>query len=160
MGRLYAPWRSTYLMSEQGEGCLFCRFAAESDDGANLILERGAFWFAVINKYPYTTGHVMVVCNRHVDRMSDFTADEGAELMRLVAKCERAIAKVYVPDGINVGANLGRSAGAGIAGHFHMHLVPRWHGDTNFMSSVGETRVVSEDLDDTYRKLRAALAAV
>jgi ATP adenylyltransferase len=160
MGRLYAPWRSTYLMGEAESGCLFCRFAAESSDRANLVLERGARWFVVINKFPYTTGHVMVVCNRHVDRMSEFDGEEGAELVRLTAKCERAIAKVYAPDGINVGANIGRSAGAGIAGHFHMHLVPRWQGDTNFMSSVGETRVVSEDLNDTYAKLLAALATV
>jgi len=160
MGRLYAPWRASYLMGEPVKGCLFCRFAAESADRENLILERGTHWFVVINRYPYTTGHVMVVCNRHVERMSDFDAGEGAELVSLMARCERAIAKAYAPDGVNVGANLGRSAGAGIAGHFHMHLVPRWHGDTNFMSSVGETRVVSEDLNDTYDKLLAALAAV
>lgn len=160
MGRLYAPWRSAYLMSEHGDGCLFCEFAAASGDRENLVLERGHGWFVVINRYPYTTGHVMVVCNRHVDRISDFDAGEGAELVRLLARCERAIAKAYAPDGVNVGANLGRSAGAGIAGHFHMHLVPRWQGDTNFMSSVGETRVVSEDLNDTYTRLLAALAAV
>jgi ATP adenylyltransferase len=160
MGRLYAPWRSVYLMSEQAGGCLFCRFAAEGDDRANFVLERGGRWYVVVNRYPYTTGHVMVVCNRHVERISDFDAEESGELVRLLAKCERAIAKAYAPDGVNVGANLGRSAGAGIAGHFHMHLVPRWQGDTNFMSAVGETRVVSEDLEETYRKLRAALAAV
>lgn len=160
MQRLYAPWRSAYLMSEAGPGCLFCGFVAAGDDRANLILERGARWFVVINRYPYTTGHVMVVCNRHVDRMAEFDAEEGAELVRLLARCERAIARAYAPDGINVGANLGRSAGAGIAGHFHMHLVPRWQGDTNFMSSVGDTRVVSEDLNDTYDKLAAALARV
>ena len=159
MGRLYAPWRSVYLMSEHGEGCLFCRFSAESADRANLILERGTGWFVIINRFPYTSGHVMVVCNRHVDRMSDFDPQEGAELMRLLARCERALTRAYAPDGVNVGANLGRSAGAGIEGHFHMHLVPRWQGDTNFMSSVGETRVVSEDLNETYDKLRAALAA-
>ncbi len=160
MDRLYAPWRSAYLMSEPEAGCLFCRFAAGSDDRANLILQRGARWFVIINRYPYTTGHVMVVCNRHVDRMSEFDAEEGEELVRLLSRCERALAQVYGPDGINVGANLGRSAGAGITGHFHMHLVPRWQGDTNFMSAVGETRVVSEDLNDTYHKLHAALAAL
>jgi len=159
MGRLYAPWRSAYLMSEPEKGCLLCRFVAGKDDRANLILQRGERWFVLINRYPYTTGHVMVVCNRHVDRVSEFDAEEGAELVRLLARCERAIVKVYAPDGINVGANLGRSAGAGITGHFHMHVVPRWQGDTNFMSSVGETRVVSEDLGDTYDKLFAALAA-
>jgi len=160
MGRLYAPWRSAYLMGEPEDGCLFCRFAAEPEDRANLVLERGERWFVVVNRYPYTTGHVMVVCNRHVERMSDFDERERAEMVRLMSRAERAVRAAYSPDGINLGANLGRSAGAGIAGHFHMHLVPRWQGDTNFMSSVGETRVVSEDLNDTYDRLRAALAAL
>jgi len=145
MGRLYAPWRSAYLMGEHEEGCLFCRLAAAGveEDRAHFILERGRYWFTVINRFPYTTGHVMVVCNRHLEKLGDFTPEEGAEMVRLLARCERAIARSYGPDGINVGANLGRSAGAGIVGHFHMHLVPRWQGDTNFMSAVGETRVVS-----------------
>jgi len=159
MGRLYAPWRSAYLMGEKTEGCLFCTLAAANatDDRANFILERGRAWFLVINRYPYTTGHVMVVSSRHVEKFADFTPDEGAEMVALLAKCERAITRAYGPDGINVGANLGRSAGAGIVGHFHMHLVPRWHGDTNFMSAVGETRVVSEDLHETYDRLARAL---
>jgi ATP adenylyltransferase len=146
-------------MGEQAAGCLFCALAAAraEDDRANFILERGREWFVVVNRYPYTTGHVMVVVNRHLEKMSDLTADEGGEMVRLLAKCERAIARAYGPDGVNVGANLGRSAGAGIIGHFHMHLVPRWHGDTNFMSAVGETRVVSEDLKDTYDRLDRAL---
>jgi len=162
MDRIYAPWRSAYLMGEPAKGCLFCGFAAAGPeaDAANLVLERGRNWFIVINRYPYTTGHVMVVTNRHVEKMSDLNAEEGAEMMTLMARCERAITNAYHPDGINVGANLGRSAGAGIVGHFHMHLVPRWHGDTNFMSTVGETRVVSEDLHDTYQRLRRALAEV
>ncbi len=160
MGRLYAPWRSAYLMSDKPDGCLFCEFARSTDDRANFILDRGEGWFIVINRFPYTTGHIMVVCDRHVERMSDFSAAEGAEMVRLLARCERAIARAYHPDGVNVGANLGQSAGAGIVGHFHMHLVPRWHGDTNFMSSVGETRVVSEDLNDTYERLHKALRDV
>ena len=158
MDRLYAPWRAAYFMNEPEPGCLFCRMLASQDDRAHYILARGERWFVVINRYPYTSGHVMVVCNRHVERVSDFAEAEGAEMTRLVARCERAIAQVYAPDGINIGANLGRSAGAGVVGHFHMHVVPRWQGDTNFMSSVGETRVVSEDLNDTYEKLRRALA--
>jgi ATP adenylyltransferase len=157
MERLYAPWRSAYLMGEPEPGCLFCTLVASQEDRAHFILERGRHWFVVINRYPYTTGHTMVVCNRHVERMSDFDAAEGAELVHLLARCERALAAAYRPDGVNVGANLGRSAGAGIVGHFHMHLVPRWQGDTNFMSTVGETRVVSESLDDTYERLLGAL---
>lgn len=161
MGRLYAPWRSEYLMADKTEGCLFCRLSEPTEEErAHLVLERGEGWFVVINRYPYTTGHVMVVCNRHVERMSDFSAAEGGEMVRLLARCERAIERAYGPDGVNVGANLGHSAGAGIAGHFHMHLVPRWQGDTNFMSSIGETRVVSEDLNDTYDRLLKALREV
>jgi ATP adenylyltransferase len=102
----------------------------------------------------------MVVCNRHVERVSDFDAEEGAELVRMLARCECALAAAYRPDGVNVGANLGRSAGAGIVGHFHMHVVPRWQGDTNFMSAIGETRVVSESLDDTYDRVRRALESL
>jgi ATP adenylyltransferase len=147
-------------MGEKKSACLFCELAAEGgDDAAHFILERGREWYVIINRYPYTTGHVMVVCNRHVENMGDLTSGEAVELMAMMAKCERAIHDAYHPDGINVGANLGRSAGAGIVGHFHMHLVPRWHGDTNFMSSVAEARVVSEDLADTYRRLLEVLGA-
>jgi ATP adenylyltransferase len=145
-------------MGEKKSACLFCDLATPSgEDAAHFILERGRDWYVIINRYPYTTGHVMVVCNRHVENVGDLSADEGAELMTMMGKCERAIRDAYHPDGINVGANLGQSAGAGIVGHFHMHLVPRWHGDTNFMSTVGETRVVSEDLNDTYRRLLETL---
>jgi ATP adenylyltransferase len=145
-------------MGEPTHGCLFCNFAADlSNDRANLVLERGRDWFVVINRYPYTTGHIMVVTRRHVEKVSDLEGGEGAEMVQLLARCESAITRAYGPDGINVGANLGRSAGAGIVGHFHMHMVPRWHGDTNFMSAVGETRVVSEDLNDTYDRLLRAL---
>jgi ATP adenylyltransferase len=145
-------------MGEPSHGCLFCNLAADdANDRANLVLERGRHWLVVINRYPYTTGHVMVVSRRHVEKIGDLTADEGAGMVQLLARCEGAIAQEYGPDGINVGANLGRSAGAGIVGHFHMHMVPRWHGDTNFMSAVGETRVVSEDLNDTYDRLARAL---
>ena len=146
-------------MGEPSHGCLFCSFAKAppADDRANLVLARGREWFVVINRYPYTTGHLMVVSRRHVEKVSDFSADEGAEMVELLSRCEGAITRAYHPDGINMGANLGRSAGAGIVGHFHMHMVPRWHGDTNFMSAVGETRVVSEDLNETFDRLSRAL---
>ena len=149
-------------MGEPAQGCLFCNMAAAgaAEDPANFVLERGREWFVVINRYPYTTGHLMVVSRRHVERVSDFQGEEGAEMVHLLARCEEAIKRAYGPDGINLGANLGRSAGAGIVGHFHMHMVPRWHGDTNFMSAVGETRVVSEDLHETYDRLLRALREV
>lgn len=160
MDRVYAPWRSEYLMSAAKSSCLFCDLADANEDRRNLVLERGERWYVMINRYPYTTGHLMIVARRHVERFSALTVEENAELMTLMARCEQAVEDAYGPDGINVGANLGRSAGAGIIGHLHVHVVPRWQGDTNFMSSVGETRVVSEDLMDTYDRIQGALAAL
>ena len=160
MNRLYAPWRATYLMKDDKSdtGCLFCGFSANtSNDEENLVLDRGEKWYIIINRYPYTTGHIMVVCNRHVESFSKLDVDEQRELTVLLARAERALLAAYKPDGINVGANLGQSAGAGIVGHLHVHLVPRWNGDTNFMSTIGETRVVSEDLGETYRRIHRSL---
>lgn len=154
MKRIYAPWRSIYLQREQKDGCLFCSILKNEEDQKNRVLYRGEYHYVIINAFPYSNGHVMVVCNRHVEHFSDLSRDESAELAGLVARCEKALLDAYKPGGINVGANLGRSAGAGIVGHLHIHLVPRWHGDTNFMTTVGETRVISEDLLDTYRKLK------
>lgn len=133
---------------------MFCTIPQETEDENNRILFRGNHCFVIINAYPYSNGHVMVVCNRHVEKFSELSPDESAELMALLSRCEQAIVEQYNPGGINVGANLGRSAGAGIEGHLHVHLVPRWHGDTNFMTTVGEMRVISEDLADTYKRLK------
>jgi ATP adenylyltransferase len=138
-----------------GDDCLFCTILGEGDDEANRIVHRAKHSYVVINAYPYSTGHVMVVCNRHIQHFSELSAEESVEVVGLVAKCEKALLDAYKPGGINVGANLGQSAGAGILGHLHIHLVPRWHGDTNFMTAVGETRVISEDLNDTYKQLKA-----
>jgi ATP adenylyltransferase len=153
--RIYAPWRSIYLQREQSGECLFCAIRKSDDDENNRVLQRGDFHFVIINAFPYSNGHVMVVCNRHVEHFSDLTQDESAELASLISRCERILLDAYKPGGINVGANLGRSAGAGIVGHLHVHLVPRWHGDTNFMTAVGDTRVISEDLGETFRKLKS-----
>jgi len=142
------------LNSERTGECLFCSLPKENDDESNRILHRGEHCFVVINVFPYSNGHVMVVCSRHVEHFSDLSEDEGAEVMALISQCEKALLDEYRPGGINLGVNLGRSAGAGILGHLHIHLVPRWHGDTNFMTAVAETRVISEDLTDTYRRLK------
>ncbi len=139
--------------SKSGE-CLFCKLPGDGDDEKNWILHRGRHCFVIVNIYPYSNGHIMVVCNRHVDHFADLSPDESAELMGLISLGEKAIFDSYQPGGINVGVNVGRSAGAGILGHLHVHLVPRWHGDTNFMTAVAETRVVSEDLADTYKRLK------
>jgi ATP adenylyltransferase len=146
------------LNSERTDECLFCTIPKERDGKKSWILCRRGHCFVVINTYPYTTGHVMVVCNRHVEHVSDLSGAEGAEIVAMVARCEQAIIQAYGPDGINIGANLGRSAGAGILGHLHIHVVPRWQGDTNFMTAVGETRVISEDLAVTYERLKPYFA--
>ncbi len=159
MKRIYAPWRSIYLQRKESQECLLCVIAAGGSDEENRVLHRGEYHYVIVNAFPYSSGHVMVVCNRHVEHFSDLSAEESAELVELVSRCERALLRAYSPGGINVGANLGRSAGAGIVGHLHVHLVPRWQGDTNFMTAVGETRVISEALEETYRKLKPGFEA-
>ncbi len=159
MDTLWAGWRSRYVRSadEQNEaGCLFCRLPGE-DDAAALILERGPLAFSVLNRFPYTTGHLMVSQYRHVADLADLTAAEVAEMWRLLARARRACGEAMHPDGFNLGANLGRVAGAGVPDHLHLHLVPRWSGDTSFVTTVGETRVMPEDLNVTWRLLREAL---
>lgn len=154
MDRLYAPWRSTYFTMERGGECLFCSLGRETDERLVGILHRGEHWYVVLNAFPYTNGHVMIVPNRHIASLGEITAEEGAELVVLLARCERAIDEAYSPDGINVGINRGASAGAGVVGHIHVHMLPRWTGDTNFMTALAGTRVVSEDLDASWRRLR------
>lgn len=153
MDRIYAPWRSTYFTMEKGEGCLFCTIQGEPDDETVGILKRGKNWFVLLNMFPYTNGHVMVVAVRHIERIGEVSAEEGTELVEMLTLCERAIDEAYHPDGLNIGVNRGSSAGAGVVGHLHFHLCPRWSGDTNFMTALSETRVVSEDLTATYRRL-------
>ena len=154
MNRLWAPWRSAYVTSSGASDtdCIFCR--TSEPDRASLILVRGTVSYVILNLYPYNNGHVMVVPNRHAPNLATLTADEQIELMRLTRHAEIALTEAYAPQGINVGINLGRAAGAGVLDHLHVHLVPRWSGDTNFMTAIGETRVLPEDLDATVKKLR------
>ena len=133
-------------------GCIFCDISGPDRD--ELILVRGRVSFVILNLYPYTNGHLMVVPNRHVANLASTTEDERAELMRLTRHAEIAVNEAYTPQGINIGINLGRPAGAGILDHLHIHLVPRWNGDTNFMTVIGEVRVLPEDLGTTAKKLR------
>lgn len=157
MDALWAAWRSAYVMApESEERCLFCRLPAEPDEAA-LIVARGRLAYTVLNRYPYTTGHVMVAPHRHIANPSEATPEERLEMWELLAAAEDAIAEVMRPDGFNLGANLGRVAGAGIPGHLHLHLVPRWQGDTNFLTAVGYTRVIPQVLEDTWQSLRNAL---
>jgi ATP adenylyltransferase len=134
------------------DDCIFCNLT-EPGRG-ELVLARGRVSFVVLNKFPYNNGHLMVVPNRHAPNLATLSADEQAELMRLTRHAEIALTEAYAPHGINVGINLGKSAGAGVLDHLHVHLVPRWHGDTNFMTAIGDTRVLPEDLQASALKLR------
>jgi ATP adenylyltransferase len=152
--RLWTPWRLEYVIStDELTGCVFCD-AQASPESASLVVHRGRFTFVILNLYPYNSGHLMVVPNRHIATLASASQDELRELMELTCVTEQVLTEVYRPQGINVGMNLGRSAGAGIVDHMHVHLVPRWNGDTNFMTVVGGTRVLPEDLCQGADRLR------
>ncbi len=158
MEKLFSPWRLRYVASARpDDGCVFCRASKNRKDRENLVLYRGRTHFVILNKYPYNNAHLMIVPYEHRATLRKVPGKSLEEMMLLVAKCEAALRSVYRPSGINLGMNLGRSAGAGIAGHYHMHLVPRWDGDTNFMTVVHGTRVIPEALSVTYRRLRSFL---
>jgi len=160
MDRLWSPWRYEYIASGGAEkskssGCVFCSIQADPDhDEANFVLHRASRSFVVLNIYPYISGHLLIVPNEHVGELDAAAKETTDELMDLTKRCQTALRAAYQPAGFNLGMNLGKSAGAGIVDHIHVHILPRWTGDTNFMSSIGETRVIPEDLATTYRKLR------
>ena len=158
MQRIFAAWRMKYVArASRTKGCLFCALRRPGDDARRWVLERNRNAFLVLNAFPYNSGHVMVAVNRHVGTMGGLTPAERADVWTMVARAEKAIGKVYRPEGMNLGINLGRCAGAGVVGHLHVHMVPRWYGDTNFMTVVGDTKVLPEDLEGTYARLRRAL---
>lgn len=153
MKRLWSPWRMKYIKSPKQKGCVFCKVLSCEDDAKNNVLYRGKDVFVILNAYPYTSGHLMVLPNIHVPALDDLTPEIRAGMMELVNKAIQVLTEVYQPQGFNVGINLGEAAGAGIEEHLHIHVVPRWHGDVNFMTAVGETRVLPEALEDTYRRV-------
>jgi ATP adenylyltransferase len=156
---LWSPWRYRYLTEpRKSAGCVFCAIAAETNDEANLIVHRGTYNFIVLNRFPYTSGHLMVVPYAHASELSGIDEAAAAEMMVLTRSSARHIQRIYRPGGLNLGMNIGESAGAGIAGHIHMHVLPRWQGDANFMTTIAETRVLPEELDVTWRRLREAFA--
>jgi len=161
MDYLWSPWRFKY-MEEAAQGkqtaCFFCEAVKSTRDEETLVVYRGKKVFAILNRYPYTSGHLMIVPYAHVAELR--LCDVGAlkEMMELAQRVETAFRTTYKPDGMNLGMNLGKAAGAGVAGHLHLHVLPRWFGDTNFMTVTGETRVQPEELKTTYQKLRKALA--
>ena len=158
--RIWADWRSDYVShpdtGRTDRGCVICRLIEATDDAEALVLERTPDTIAVMNLYPYGSGHLMVAPMRHAASYLELSDDENVALARAQVRALRAIENAYAPDGANVGTNLGRAAGAGIPGHLHVHLLPRWNGDTNFMTTVGEARVLPESLRAGYDKLKAA----
>ncbi len=157
MDYLWSPWRYRYVSANTPEeGCLFCRIAAAKDDKSNYVVLRAERNFIVLNRYPYTTGHLMIVPYAHVATLEEAEPAELAEMMSLAQRAEKVLRRVYNCGGLNVGLNIGHSAGAGVAGHIHMHVLPRWSGDVNFMTTIAETRVLPEELETTYEKLSAA----
>ena len=156
--RLWSPWRMEYIHKAAApKGCLFCRVAASKADRANFVVARHGTALVMLNRFPYNPAHLMVAPLRHVAGFGGLTAAERADLLELTARAEAALGREYRPDGMNVGANLGRVAGAGFPGHLHLHLVPRWNGDTNFMPTIGGTRVLPESLARTWSRIRRAL---
>lgn len=161
MDYLWTPWRYQYVTKlDEPVACIFCAAAADSArDKEYFVIHRGTRNLIMLNRFPYTSGHIMVVPYEHVATLEDLPDETLVELIRLARVAEKNLRAVYRPDGLNLGFNLGRSAGAGIAGHVHLHALPRWTGDTSFMTSIGETRVLPEDLETTWEKLHRAFAA-
>jgi len=157
---LWAPWRIEYIRSPKHKGCIFCDFPRENRDRERLILYRGEHSFVIMNNYPYNPGHVMIAPYRHVGRWEDLRDEELLEIMKLSQLMIRAIKKAMNPDGFNMGVNLGRVAGAGIDDHVHLHIVPRWNGDTNFMPVIADTKVIPESLQEAYDELKKAIGEV
>ena len=159
MNHLFATWRMNYVTAPKREGCIFCDFPAKDRDEEHFILYRGGACFVILNIYPYNPGHMMVAPYRHTNLYETLTNEEHAEMARLSAEAVSTLKRVSAPDGFNIGMNLGKTAGAGFADHLHLHVVPRWNGDNNFMPVVTDTRVVPEALSATYGKLRECWGA-
>jgi ATP adenylyltransferase len=154
MEDLWAPWRIDYILSKKPPGCIFCDKPAEKKDEENLILYRGRHCFVMLNAFPYNNGHMMVVPYRHTSSLAGWKPEEQQEMMQLADMCVDLLKRTMRPDGFNLGINMGLVGGAGIADHLHLHIVPRWNGDANFMPVLSDTRVISEGLAATYRKLK------
>jgi ATP adenylyltransferase len=158
MKRIWASWRMKYIGSANNNNdCVFCNVLTKMDGIENLVVMRSQRAFIILNKYPYTSGHVMVAPYLHKATLEDLDAPTRAEMMELASLCTTTLRKVYNPQGFNLGANIGEAAGAGVPGHVHLHIVPRWNGDTNFISTIGEVRVLPESLEETYRRIKEAL---
>lgn len=153
---LWSPWRMEYILSEKSKGCIFCELPREDNDRTNLILYRSLHTFVIMNRYPYNNGHIMVVPYLHADSLDTLQEDSMLDFMRVTQRAVRAIRKAFMPEGFNIGINIGKIAGAGMEEHMHLHMVPRWAGDTSFMTVFDEVRVIPEHIMSTYDKLHAA----
>jgi len=161
MNHLWSPWRMEYIENPKNrDGCVFCNAQTQTDSAENLIALRGEYSFVILNRYPYTSGHLMVIPFEHKSNLEELDSLTRSEMMELTSRCTTILKEIYKPHGFNVGVNIGEAAGAGVLGHVHIHIVPRWMGDTNFMSTVGETRVLPESLEDTYKRVKAAFEFV
>ncbi len=159
MDYLFSPWRYAFVsQAHKATGCLFCELPKAGDDEKTLIVHRGEYCYVVLNAYPYTSGHVMVVPFQHTDQLRLLSQPAAQEMMELTRRMEGILREVYEPEGLNLGMNLGKAAGAGVAGHIHMHVLPRWGADANFITVIGETRVLPEDLATTYKRIREKFA--
>lgn len=160
MDAIYAPWRAQYILggeeNKKEEGCFLCEYPKRDDDEGSLIIARGKVCFVIMNKYPYNPGHLMVAPYRHTADFGGLTTEETTEMMGLAQKSQRSLAEAMTPQGFNLGMNLGKIAGAGVDDHLHLHVVPRWAGDTNFMPVLGEVRIISEALNLTWKRIMAA----
>jgi ATP adenylyltransferase len=154
MKRIWAPWRIQYIRAPERKGCIFCDKPLEDRDEEDLILYRGKHNFVIMNIYPYNPGHLMVVPYRHLSALEDMTAEQRNEHYAIVSRAVGILRESTRTDNFNIGMNLGRVAGAGIADHIHTHIVPRWNGDNNFMPVIGETRIISESMNDIYKRLK------
>jgi ATP adenylyltransferase len=160
MKQMFTPWRMEYILSAKQDGCLFCDMVAAENDRDRFIVHRGEHAFLVLNKYPYSNGHFMAVPYRHVEDLVALTPEEMTDVMELVTLGMRALCASSRPEGFNVGANIGKAAGAGVKDHIHMHVVPRWSGDANFMAVIADIRLIPQALGDTYDQLKAGLEAL
>jgi len=158
MDYLWTPWRYAYVTSaEKVSGCVFCDLPKMGDDEQARIVHRGRHCYMVLNTYPYTPGHTMIVPFTHLDQLQKLPTEAAHEMMDLSQRIEQVLRQLYTPDGVNLGMNIGKAAGAGVAGHIHMHALPRWVADSNFVSVIGETRILPETLDLTYQRIKGAL---
>ncbi|MBV9303423.1 MAG: HIT domain-containing protein [Acidobacteriaceae bacterium] len=161
MRHLWTPWRSAYIQAKTEMGrCVFCEAAEGTADEKALLVYRGALCFVILNRFPYTSGHLMIAPYEHVSRLSQTDVSTTDEMMLLARYAEQILEDAYHPEGLNLGMNLGEAAGAGIEQHIHLHVLPRWKGDANFMSTVGGTRVIPESLEITYGKLQPRFAEI